>query len=57
MGQGAAGAADVPATPKQIGFISRLAVQKNVTVTWDVKKLTKSQASGLIEKLLAGQQP
>ena len=57
MGQGAAGAADAPATPKQIGFISRLAVQKNVTVTWDVKKLTKSQASGLIEKLLAGQQP
>lgn len=57
MGQGAAGTADVPATSKQIGFISRLAVQKNVTVTWDVKKLTKSQASGLIEKLLAGQQP
>lgn len=49
--------AEAPATPKQIGFLSRLAVQKKLTVTWDVKNLTKSQASGLIEKILAGQRP
>ncbi|HIY59456.1 MAG TPA: 3'-5' exonuclease [Candidatus Eisenbergiella pullistercoris] len=51
------GAADAPATPKQIGFLSRLAAQKRLTVTWDAQKLTKSQASGLIEKILAGEQP
>ena len=51
------GAADAPATTKQIGFLSRLAAQKRLTVTWDAQKLTKSQASGLIEKILAGEQP
>ena len=51
------GAADAPATPKQIGFLARLAAQKRLTVTWDAQKLTKSQASGLIEKILAGEQP
>ncbi|HJC23757.1 MAG TPA: 3'-5' exonuclease [Candidatus Eisenbergiella merdavium] len=53
----AGGGAETAATPKQLGFLSRLAAQKNLTVTWDAKKLTKSQASGLIEKILAGQQP
>lgn len=33
----------------------RLAVQKKAAVTWDPDKLTKSEASGLIESLLSGQ--
>lgn len=51
------GAADAPATPKQLAFLSRLAAQKDLTVTWDAASLTKSRASGLIERILAGQQP
>lgn len=54
---GRAAGTDAPATPKQLGFLARLAAQKKLKVTWDAHKLTKSQASGLIERILAGGQP
>ena len=49
------GREEMPATKKQVDFLMRLAVQKKAAVTWDPDKLTKSEASGLIESLLSGQ--
>lgn len=49
------GREEQPATQKQVEFLMRLSVQKKVAVTWDPDRLTKSEASGLIESILSGQ--
>lgn len=42
---------EMPATPKQIGFIKKLIRNKGASVEWDPDTITKSEASRLIEEL------
>ena len=47
-------AISLPATAKQVSFLKRLIKQKELPVEFDVEKITKSEASKLIEKILSG---
>ena len=42
-----------PITAKQIAFLTRLMQQKNISLEMDIHKLTKSEASREIDRILS----
>ena len=43
-----------PATEKQLSLLKRLVKQKGLDIELDKKKLTKNEASQMIERILSG---